>query len=854
MAEFDDEYRSAIEAGQRNLKAQNLIKNWCGHAEIIRSPGRGLLESMTHLPIGHMGVQCKYSKNGSILSFLLEDAAYEFYQNNCKNCSKRIPVGTPNILEFVVPREKAVERQREKREAEEAKRSQEQVRRREERAELRINLTFEESLVLNLLDDLDQEGIEKNDPRLEQLANLAPETFTKEVIKYLLPAVLHQDLPYSVPAAKALLRTSLNRDQKLAIAVRLVSNFVESSLAIDEVLAGAERLSHGDLERVLRRFVSMALGPPPGGAIGIRKIRINPLPIRSLFSKRRADVCQIVDKLISDSDPFKISKAVEIILATDDEELLAQHTRNIIAKLMRRRTLLPAERRDSRVIYYLRLAVTACLDRYPEKADNEIQSFLRDHDEIGRDEAYKAYRSVLRHDFRKKAIIGQAQRIAFKRLLWASAARPENAMDEPGQFFRHSWSEFAELASEHFDELIGAAANLTQSIESTYSDSSIELPDNPLSEIERDNRRSAIAGLQSALIEWATVGAKYKGREGIREFLNLYRRLPEDQEQMRGNMIAHVSKLLTGVESLTLVLSDWYRALMHESVLIRAKAAEAWESVPHHLVRDFPDLFFQAYSVLLSDPYVVVHRRALESLRRRSFPKEKRELIKNRLWVLVILYAKEGKESEFLVSCVETYAYLCLSAREREGEMGQLLSNILLNLEGRALYHAVDRLWMGFAKVPDFSKVALKAIQDDYTRSISTDDCIAMLLRAPREELKNCVDDIKRAFKALKPYRPEGFFEALVYAALLTKAGNHAVSAECFQEMLAEIPVEDRSALWRIQTSLIATASQIELSIGSGDAFYELVGHWKTLLSDLEKENEERAKLRDFPPSFFFEG
>ena len=38
-------------------------------------------------------------------------------------------------------------------------------------------------------------------------------------------------------------------------------------------------------------------------------------------------------------------------------------------------------------------------------------------------------------------------------------------MDEAGQFFRHSWDEFVQLAVEHFDDLIGAAATLSEKYE-----------------------------------------------------------------------------------------------------------------------------------------------------------------------------------------------------------------------------------------------------------------------------------------------------------------------------------------------------------------------------------------------------
>ena len=70
---------------------------------------------------------------------------------------------------------------------------------------------------------------------------------------------------------------------------------------------------------------------------------------------------------------------------------------------------------------------------------------------------------------------------------------------------------------------------------------------------------------------------------------------------------------------------------------------------------------------------------------------------------------------------------------------------------------------------------------------------------------------------------------------------------------MASIPVEDRNERWRLEAALVAAASEIEHAIGGGEAFVELIEKWSSLLSELEKENEVRAKLRDFPPSFFIE-
>jgi ABC-type phosphate/phosphonate transport system substrate-binding protein len=69
---------------------------------------------------------------------------------------------------------------------------------------------------------------------------------------------------------------------------------------------------------------------------------------------------------------------------------------------------------------------------------------------------------------------------------------------------------------------------------------------------------------------------------------------------------------------------------------------------------------------------------------------------------------------------------------------------------------------------------------------------------------------------------------------------------------LAAIPVEDRNVQWRLEAAMLEIAAKIECAIASREAPTELIEQWKSLSADLEKENEERAKVRDVPPRFFF--
>lgn len=851
--DFDEKFRSAIEAGERNLHAKALLNNWCAHAEVSRFGGIGMIEASTGLPIGNIGVQCKFSKANSSYSWLLEDSIYDFYQNNCKSCEKRIPVNFPNILDFIIPREKALEERQREIDNEIKQRKKRQEERKEQRALLRFELSHEESFVLDLLDLLDQEEVKHDDPRLEELANLAPEIFTRKVIDHLLSSIFTEQLPYSIHAARALLKAPLEPNEKLHVALFLLKNYQEEQLIVDVILSNQDRLKEEEFSKVLHHFTSMAVEDPPSIHFGYGKKReINAKPIRQLAELRKEDIESEIDHLIKDNNPRKKQAAVKILLALENDTLLLKNSRSVISTLLRRNRLLSEERKESSVLYYFRMCALQLLKNLPHQTDILIQEYLADNNDTVKTEAASIYHNVLNSRYLEKSDIGEAHKIAFNRLLWMALNHPEDSMSEAIQFFRYCNEDFQQLAADKFSDLIGAATILSQKYEDLDAKKLIDVPENFYEKLDQQNKKNSVHNLQGFLIKWAALAAKSRGIEGLNEFLTFYRNIPSTQDDMRGNMITHISELLTGIESLQIVLADWYSALMDESALVRARAVEAWANVPYKLIQNFPHLFFEAFSILLMDQYVIVHKAAARVLRGKSFPEDKRYLIKDKLLNLILHYAQNDKDGDFLVDCIDVYGSLCLSLEEMEGQWGEILSNILLKLEGDALYKATNQLSARFRRAPDFLKVVFKSIQSEYTRGISIDRCLSSILQASKRELSNCAQEIKNALIELKPFSKENFIEALVYITALHKSGKYTEACACTEELLLSIPVEDRNKQWRLQINLILTALKVEKLIHSDTQFSELLEQWHNLLLELEKEYEERTKLSNFSPSIFF--
>lgn len=830
-----------------------MLNNWCLHAEIDRSPGRGLIEEQTGLPIGHMGVKCKFSKKDMIQCWLFEDAIYDFYLNNCKNCQQRASVGLPNIMSFIIPREKEVARRKKINEESTKIENQKRAERKAKRDVLRQELSLIESHVFDLIDELDNPNTDQNDVRLEHLANLAPETFTRKIIKLLLPDVLQERLSYSIPVAKALIKASLQPKEMLSVAVWLLQANVESEEANNIVLSSADELSETDLDIVLSSFVFMALGYAPPMNLGQYKVKHNYIPIRSLYKKLQAKIDLKVNEFIRKTDSNKVKFAVKIILATESEVLLMNNISIILTKLMYRNVLYADEGEESSLLYYLRQVASKCFRQYPEDTDSSIQQLIGNNKEIASDEASRIYNSVFMHGFNEKLKIGVPQKIAFRRLLWIAMENPDKYKNEARSFWGNVSTEYAELATDLFQELIGAAAILSDKYEKVDLETPLEVLPIGIAQMNLSNKRAAIYNLQESLLEWAAIGVKSKGREGLADFLVIFRKLPETDILMRGNMIFHVSKLLTGVNSINQVIQDWYGALMDKENFVRARAVDAWRNVPYHLVENFPDLFYEAISITLVDPYVSVHKSAIKALRHRFFPKDKYYLVSGKIFNLICCYAQEKSQDNFIIDCIDLYTGFCLAQEQLEGEAGRIFSNVLLKLEGYPLYDAISRFYYSFINVPDFIKVALKSIQDNYTRSLSIDNCKFVILKSPKNELKNCIDEIVKAFNCLYPLRPDNFEEALIYIYTLSRLGENSIIITCLRKLLSSIPSEIRYDQIRYEVSLVILASEIEQAISLGTDLAAQHEEWNKLILQLEKEYDEQVRFQDVLPSFLSE-
>ena len=186
MTKYSEErIQETVAHGQKNQRTAERIQNWCKNARISRFGGIGLVEQMTGVPIGHMGVECDHAPTGGMQSWDLEAAAIDFYVRNCEHCDKRTPGVGPDIEPLIqVYKEGETARAKEQAERQELE-AQRRSERKRELDKLRATGSQETNQIVDLIDSIEKDEDGNPAEKLVRFAHLAPETFSTTIIEFL---------------------------------------------------------------------------------------------------------------------------------------------------------------------------------------------------------------------------------------------------------------------------------------------------------------------------------------------------------------------------------------------------------------------------------------------------------------------------------------------------------------------------------------------------------------------------------------------------------------------------------------------------------------------------------------------
>ena len=689
----DRDIERTIQDGERNQDTKRLIHNWCRHARVEKFGGTGIIEMQTGLPIGHHAMVCDFASASGMATWLLEESAVRFHDANCVGCPHRVPVALPNLAILVARRDSDLQDAEAR--AQEAQRIKEaafQVRA-AVRAELRATLPVLAKAFMDDLDRLDRERNEQAATRLIESAHLAPEILVPALTEYLF-SVLEGDDHWLESAALTILADTADQPRLVRCAMKCLrqGHALKSAAA-----AVAQRLDQVDAADVPEAVIGLAYVASPPRSEFWRPPHDDgdPSPLTQVADRFPEAVERGLLALLTRRDRLHVgvtSRAMGILIARNIR-WIRPFLRPLAAHLSRLDVLVEFEREsDLRpIVHDLQVALSLAFLAGPDLADDELMRQFESASDDGEGRVAGVYEHVLRHAHRDrdaKPVIDptytQAFGVAIRRLAALSATSDNNEVSQQVlSAFRHPGAALAPAAKAAMDVLLGTAAVLDSKLQTPEPEPSVLTRPDPLAEMERANRRSSLWHLRAASLALAIHGA-LADAEGLVHFEAFLSQRGLLGDTFEAAVVREIAPLLATSAGLKAMLPYLYGAMVGASVAGRAAAADALKDIGSQRFADLPDLVPDSLVLMLFDPYIIVHKAAVQALGRLRLSAHFHRMVAAALDNLIVAY-RGGDDPEFLLECIEAKVTTYRGDGSLSEEQGQVLLALIAELEPSVL-------------------------------------------------------------------------------------------------------------------------------------------------------------------------
>jgi hypothetical protein len=831
----DPSIRRAFEIGAKNQHTLMLVKNWCAHARIEKAGGTGMIEQMTGHPVGHHGIACDFAPAGGWATWDLADAALDFHDRNCGGCRHRKPVGFPNLTTLVNERDVAVEAQRQ-REQEEGKAATTALAvRKSERQQLREQVDTLPATVVDQIEALDSERSTALMEALVATARLAPDAFSPPLIDHLFRLVEKNEIWATDTALQILLELKAEpvRLARCAMLALSEGNAAETAAAV--MIATIPHVDSMRIPGSLRTLVELAnpLRIPFFG----HDAQPQPDALRALHAVNPTIIESTLEDFLVDPDLQTTSIGARgiAVLARGDAHAASRLARAAISRLARSNDISDHDNRE--IVNALCETAAMAYEHDPHAAEGHIEGFLLGASPLGQGRLFSVYRWVL-DDRRGAAKAGpsEAQHVALRKLIWAATqSLTDEVRHEIEGVFQGGLYGLKPLAAQHIDALLGAAALLDDRLQKL--DDADKVPaENFLEGMERRNRRSSVSYLQQNFVGWAA-DASAGNTHATEQYVALLASLPEHSNRLRAIMIGEMNKLITAPETFGLVIPTLYSALFGASALGRGHAASVIGAIRSRDRDDAPLLLLEAFVTLLDDPFQYPVSAVVSAMERFTLPDTLKDRVGKKLFRIILAYAQNKTESEFLVKCISLFVHSHLTEEQLKGKVGY---SIVALLEGHAPKSYIDELpYFGkaFTDAPAYGRLVVKALEDDEVMAYRSENIIralrslpSALVAANREALLRV--DLRASNMNLKTQL------YVVLVEVFTGAGDWDAAEQIAHTALSNIPDTRRERRKRLTIRLVLAAVAYERAIAEGrlQDLTQRSTDWKDLQTELHKD------------------
>jgi hypothetical protein len=855
MRNMEDRIQHAMEIGERNQKTVELIRNWCAHVSVKKWGGGGIVEAETGLPIGPRLLECPHAPASGMTGSDLTMIAVDFYDRNCADCKLRKPVGLPNLKSLIDQRDAERARQQRARQQAEQETADRLAARETTRQQLRLHLDALSATTLDQISELDRTRNNDAGSGLVQIAELAPETFTPEIVTHLFDLIDSKEYWLTEPCLGALARLPVDKKRLCNTALAVLRTYSARDEAAKIIEANCQHADDAAIEAALPDLVRLANPAPSRFGFSGERIIALPGPLREAYRLHRTVVKDGLKALLEKKDAESVRRAVRGIAALSDQDsdLLSFVVRELVSKLTRAKWLIQGrdEEETDETIRDVRRVLVRAFAANPKETDAVMVSYVAGATPEGENQLYHVYRDFLWADkkaYGEEVTITDAHRIAFRRLVTTATERQDNdeLSSTAQQLFHGAPYELTPLAGEEIDLLLGSAAVVAQKLKE-FDDGAEAAPKDFFALRERDHKRWLLSSLEKSFVRWACTAAGRYGAASVKKVLSVLEGLPEDSNSLRAAIVRHFDKMMVTTETLALCLPHYYTGLVGPSQLVRASAAEALGAMSRRILQDLPSLVFEAFSALLTDSYVIVHRTAVKALQRFRLPVEFDAVAKDALVATINYYAprsaQDSANAKFLMEAIDLYANRYATEADRAGRLGDQLIAIMKILRPMSVADELRHAGRSFRANPNYAGLLFKLLDDEEVMSTYHEDLVDEVEDLPKKSLYEVRGlAVELAHKMGQHYRE--LLGALIEG--LTAAGAWKEATE-ITAAYDEIEDTTRTKPMRLHAAMRKVACAFEMAIAGGEVslLEELDKEWKTTLTEFEHDQQAHKERRD---------
>jgi len=412
-----------------------------------------------------------------------------------------------------------------------------------------------------------------------------------------------------------------------------------------------------------------------------------------------------------------------------------------------------------------------------------------------------------------------------------------------------------DLVAGSVDTLLGIAAMACQQGDAAAQGSSILSDPRPkgLQELFHGARQMALLGLANALVEFVVWVARHHPDLDVRNkvltlIFETLRPLPPLADRFRAMLVEVLGKIRASHAQQSRVLPEIYSAMTHSSILVRSAACVAYKDLCDHLgAENLPSLLHESFLILLGDPYMGVHQRALYSLRNVTLPQRYRTPALQRVSALVRAYADQELDGDFLVKAPSKLLALSSEDEQLFGRVQRYSLESGRRLKVEHAYELMRKAGYFLRSCPGYGDLLLDLPITGQPFDYQSEHVVEELERLPREEVHRIAQRIVTVGEKMAQGMPMSVMPLL---SLLNEHGEWGAAARLANAAVLACRSERSRLPQRLRLAVYAKALELELALEQRRLHDvgALIEEIRALKAEIARDEENNRERRDVFP------